>query len=1388
MSDVQKRLAGLSPEKRELLLKKLRQQHLVAAPKAEAQPSAIPQASRSQPLPLSFPQRRLWFLDQFEPGTPAYNIPDFARLLGPLHVEVLERSLNEVIRRHESLRTTFVAEGGEPFQRITPQLRLTLPVVELEPLPAEQRAARCQELAHQTLGTSFDLARGPLLSATLVRFCAREHVLLLVVHHIVSDGWSTSVFVRELTTLYNALAQGRPSPLPELSLQYADFAVWQRQWLQGEILTSQLGYWRRQLEGSDTPLNLPTDRPRPRVRTHAGGKYAFRVDAAVLRQLRALGGQEKASLFMVLLAGLQALLFRYTREPRISVGTYIANRNRPELEPLIGFFLNTLVLRTDLSANPTFRELLRRVVDVTLGAYAHQDVPFEKLLEELAPSRDTSFSPFFQVMMVLQNTPSASGSMGELRLETLDISGESFVQFDLTLWLVEHPDGLEGIWEYNRDLFDAATIERMVSHFQTLLASACALPDQRLAQLPLLPETERNQLLCEWNRTEHAFAPGTCLHHLIEAHAERTPDATAVVDPRRRLTYGELNHRSNQLAHHLRSVGVGPERLVGIFLERSVDVVVAVLAVLKAGGTYVPLDPSYPAERTALMLTDSTPRVLVTREALRSALPAALPPRVCLDTDADAIAQRPGTNPEGGASPDHMAYVVYTSGSTGRPKGVMVTHRSLANAYFAWERDYQLPALKTHLQMASFSFDVFTGDLTRALGSGAALVLCPREWLLEPERIHALMQREQVECGEFVPAVVRLLMGYLQEQGLRLNFMRLVIVGSDTWDMREYHQLRVLCGPDTRLVSSYGLSEATIDSTYYENAAPVPSEQIVPIGRPFANTRLYLLDASRQPVPIGVPGELYVGGVGMARGYWRQPELTAERFVPDPFSHEPGARLYRTGDMARYTADGTVAFIGRNDSQVKIRGHRIELDEIKAKLLEHAAVQAVELLVHEEDGDKQLVAYLTLSAPQEVSAEALRRHLRKHLPPYMLPAAFVLMEAFPLTPNGKVDRKALPAPKGLQREQHEGFAGPRGELEQRLAAIWEQLLAMRPIGIHDNFFELGGHSLLAVRLVVLIREQLGHNLPLAVLFQGPTIEQLARSLEEASAPRPWSPLVTLQAGGGQPPLFCLPGAGGNVIYFHELARRLGPTQPIYGLQARGLDGLAPPHRSVEEMAACYLEALQQVQPHGPYFLLGHSFGSWIAFELAQQLRRKGEPIAFLGILNTTIPLEPISSDDEPAFDDADWMASVARTAGRLYSAELPLSAEALRPLSPQERREHLTRRLIEAGILPQGTDSQQVHGLIEVYKAAYQITYLPRESVPVPICLFRAQERHEEDGIVPESFIDDPTWGWKRYAARTVPVESVPGDHMTMMATPHVQYLAEKVRQRLRLAQDGGSR
>ncbi|WP_199351108.1 non-ribosomal peptide synthase/polyketide synthase [Haliangium ochraceum] len=1337
-------------------------------------------AARAQqgPAPLSFAQRRLWFLDQFEPGNPAYNISEFVHLRGALDVAVLRRSLSEVVRRHEVLRTRFAAAGPDgqgPVQIIDPPAAepLALPIIDLGHLSGDERAQRCQELALAAVRAPFDLSTGPLLRVQLVRLDEGEHVLLLVIHHIVSDGWSTGVLTRELGALYRAFSRGEDSPLAPLSLQYADFSAWQQAWLESPALSAQMDYWRQQLAGDDEPLSLPSDRPRPAIRTDRGGTTTFAIEAEVLASLRALGAREHASLFMVLLAALDVLLVRYSRQEDIRVGTYIANRNRPELEDLIGFFLNTLVLRSDCSGDPGFRELLGRVAATTLEAYANQDVPFEKLLETLQPTRDMRHTPLFQVLLVLQNTPAPQSEDGALELLPYELAGEAHAHFDLTLWVTEKDGGLLATLEYNADLFDHATAERMAAHYHTLLRGIAANPERRISELPLLPEAERVPVLETFavRRRERDIERG--IHTLFEARAAATPEACAVVDAEQRLSYGQLDARANQLAHYLRARGVVAETRVGICLDRSVELLVAVLGVLKAGATYVPLAPDYPAERLAIMAHDSDMRALLTSADLAELAGSLGVPALLLDRERAEIAAQPTASPALSVAPSSLAYVVFTSGSTGRPKGVMIEHRSLVNAYYGWEEDYGLDGLRCHLQMASFSFDVFAGDWVRALGSGAALVLCPRETLLDPAALHALIERERVDCGEFVPAVVRLLMEHLRARGATLETMRLVAVGSDVWDMREYHQLAALCPAGTRVLSSYGLSEASIDSTFFESAEPTPSEQVVPIGRPFPNTEVYVLDAHGQPAPIGVPGELFLGGPGLARGYAGQPELTAARFVPNPISREPGARLYRSGDLVRWMASGDLAFLGRTDTQIKIRGHRIEPDEIKAVVLEDEAVREAVLIGRGEGESKQLVAYLTLSAPAATSAEAVRARLADKLPPFMVPSALIILETLPLTPNGKVDLRALPAPSAEDRVAADEHTPPRTATEARLVEIWEQVLELAPVGVFDDFFQLGGHSLLAVRLMAEIRDRLGQSLPLATLFQGATIERLARAIDGGAA-GPWSPLVLLQSGDASTPLFCVPGAGGNVLYFRDLARSLGGERPIYGLQARGLDGVSTPHDSVEDMAACYVEALRTVQPHGPYALAGHSFGSWVAFEMAQQLVRAGEEIAIVAIFNTPIPR--MTPGSTPDFDDATWMAALAGSVGRFYGADLGIDAESLRPLSMDARYRQLTERLVAARILPAGAAEAMVRGLVQVYKAAYLIDYEPGDATAVPIAFFRADTWHEEDGEVPADLFEQPAWGWTRFASDDITIVQVPGDHMTMLAPPHVDQLSEILR------------
>jgi len=970
MDKFSQRIAALSPEQRALFELQLQKKGL------NAPTQVIPKRQETNVVPLSFAQQRLWFLDQFEPDSAFYNLAATFRLDGSLNVAVLEQVLNEIVQRHEIWRTTFQTIEGRSVQVIHPAQPITLPLFDLQQLSEAEQEQQVQRLATEEAQKPFNLAHWPLVRVTLLRLAKTKHVMLFTMHHIVSDGWSKGVLIREVAALYDAFSQGRPSPLSELPIQYADFAVWQQQWLQGQVLESQLAYWKQQLSGAPPLLALPTDRPRPPVQTFRGATQTLVLPQALTQALKNLSQAENVTLFMTLLAAFQTLLYRYTGRTDILVGSPVANRNRSELEGLIGFFVNTLVLRTDLSGNPRFRELLNLVREVTLGAYAHEELPFEKLVEELQPERHLSYMPLFQVMFQLQNLPTPALELSGLTLTPLEVD-KGTTQCDLSLDMVEVDATLQVAVEYSTDLFDATTINRMLRHFQTLLEGIVVNPDQRLSELRLLTATEQHQLLVEWAGTK-AQGSDRCIHQLFEAQVEETPEAIAVVYEdsetgcREVATYRELNQQANQLAHYLRKRGVGPEVLVGVCLERSLAMVVALLGVLKAGGAYVPLDPTYPQERLVFMLKDAQVRVLLTQQRLVDLRLSPNSQVVCLDTDWETIASENEDNLTNCVTAANLAYLIYTSGSTGKSKGVMVQHRSLVNAYLAWEEAYQLRShVRCHLQMASFAFDVFSGDWVRALASGGKLVLCPRELLLTPQKLYELMCREQVDCAEFVPVVLRHLIQYLEESNQRLDFMRLLVCGSDSWYVREYRKFRRFCGPQTRLINSFGLTEATIDSSYFETAAmDLAVEQLVPIGRPFTNTQIYILDSDLKPVPIGIPGELHIGGLGLARGYRDRPQLTAAQFIPDPFSTEAGDRLYKTGDLARWLPDGNIELLGRIDYQEKIRGYRIELGEIEATLSQHPSVQETVVLVREDcPGEKRLVAYVVPSlSSQDVAA------------------------------------------------------------------------------------------------------------------------------------------------------------------------------------------------------------------------------------------------------------------------------------------------------------------------------------------------------------------------------------------------------------------------------------
>ncbi len=1051
---------------------------------------------RGEKLPLSYAQERLWFLDQFESGSASYNMPGAVRLTGDLDIELLGRSLNEIIRRHEILRTTFAAVDGEPEQVIAPVMDLEIRGIDLRDLSAERRESEIGHYLEADAQRPFDLAQGPLVRASLLFLGEAEHILLFTLHHIVSDGWSTAILIREFITLYEAYRAGRASPLPELAIQYVDYAIWQREWLQGERLEQQISYWKQHLAGAPAVLELPTDRPRPVVQSYRGATLYSTVPHSVAERLKQLGRQQDATLFMVLLAAFNILLSRYSGQDDHCVGTPVANRNRLEIEGLIGFFVNTLVLRTDLSGNPTFRELLGRVKEVCLGAQAHQDLPFEKLVEELSPVRDMSHNPLFQVMLALQNTPETALEIDGLTI-TPEVMEVGTSKFDLDLEITEGDQGLEIQYSYNTDLFDRSTIERFAEHYGILLESITATPDRSLSKLQLLTQLQRDQLLTQWSGLDVAYPSKQCIQQLFEMQAAKNSDAVAVVFEGNQLTYGTLNRKANQLAHFLKAQGVGSEVLVGMCVERSLEMMVGILGILKAGGAYLPLEPELPDGKLRQILQDAGVHWVLTTSTLAGKIPKSYQ---TLYLDQEISAQYPTEAiTDVSFNPQQLAYMLYTSGTTGIPKGVGVTHGNLVNQYYAWETSYELEFADVHLQMARYTFDVFAGDWVRALCSGGKLVICSRERLLQPVELYALMQREHVTVAEFVPAVLRALAQHLDETQQHLVFMRLLICGSDRWYLEEYKKFLKLCGPTTRLINSYGLTEATIDSTYFESkAAESLTRELVPIGRRFANTHSYILDRWLNPVPIGVPGELYIGGAGVVRGYFNRPELTAERFIPDPFNEKAGERLYKTGDVVRYLPDGNIEHLGRTDHQVKIRGLRIELGEIEATLLQHSQIREAVVVARDEStsGNQRLVAYVVGNEAQ-LEVDELRGYLKEYLVDYMIPSVIVLLEQLPLNANGKIDRKALPEPS-MDGQFANQYVAPRTEAEEKIAAIWADVLKLDTVGMHDNFFQLGGHSLLAMILIERMRRQ-GFHADVRSLFITQNLAEFVVTLDQNCA-------------------------------------------------------------------------------------------------------------------------------------------------------------------------------------------------------------------------------------------------------------------------------------------------
>ncbi len=1041
-------------------------------------------------LPASYAQQRMWFLDQLEPGSPAYTIALAVRLLGGLDEAALRQALQTVVTRHESLRTTFadVDGDGRPHQVVAPRATADLPVTDLTGVPAAERESRAGALAAEAAAAPFDLARGPLLRVRLARLAAEDHVLLVSMHHIISDGWSLGVLVGELGECYRAAVRGEKPDLPELPVQYPDYAVWQREWLEGERLAEEIAHWRSRLAGAPALLELPTDRPRPAVQSFRGASVRFHWPVGLLERLRTLGRDREATLYMVLLAGFNALLARYSGGDDIVVGTPVAGRTRPELEGLIGLFVNTLALRTRLDDDPDFDTLLARVREVCLDAYSHQELPFERLVEALEPERSLSHSPLVQALFVLQNTPAQDTRWPGLRVVPLEGSAQgTTAKFDLSLTLHEGPDGIEGSLEYNRDLFDRATAERLSRHYRRLLEGVAEEPDRPVSRVPLLTSDEQHTILHEWNEpaaTAHPATPGRGVHELFAEQAARTPDAPALVHAGVTLTYRELDERANRLARHLRELGVATETLVGLCLERSPDLVVAMLAILKAGGAYLPLDPEYPPERLALMLSDAGTPVIVTRRRLAERLDAPHARLLCVDTQAEHIAGQAPQPPDTPVTPLQTAYVLYTSGSTGRPKGVVIAHANVT-ALLDWARATFPPqARQGVLATTSICFDLSVFEIFLPLTSGGTVILTE----------NTLDLPDGAGAGATLLNTVPSVMAELLRLGGPPPTVRTVCLAGEALPASLVDEVYASTGVE-HVFNLYGPTEATTyaTGTLQDRAAPLPPS----IGGPVTGTRVYVLDRWLAPVPVGVAGDLYIGGAGVARGYFRRPALTAGRFVADPFADTPGARLYRTGDLAKWRSDGVLDFLGRSDHQVKVRGFRIEPGEVEAVLRAHPAVREAVVLVREDTpGDRRLVAYVvpaTTPAPPNL-AEQLQLRCASQLPGYMVPSALEPLDTLPLTPSGKTDRRALPAPQNTHSASQTAHVPPRNPVEAVIAGIWQQVLNVEHVGVHDRFFALGGHSLLATQVAARLRAAFSTDVPLRAIFEAPTVAGLAEAL------------------------------------------------------------------------------------------------------------------------------------------------------------------------------------------------------------------------------------------------------------------------------------------------------
>jgi len=1342
-------------------------------------------------LPASSVQQRFWVLDQIKPGDPACNVAVRFGLTGILDRSALEAALNEIVRRHEILRANFVMLDGQVMQLVAPTRDIGMQFTGLTSLPESERAAEADRLASEEAQGPFDLASGPLLRAGLLRLADNEHVLLITIHHIVSDGWSIGILTDELGAIYEAFHAGLPAPLPELSIQYADYTFWEREHRNELAGTEDEVYWKNKL--SNLPrFEVTPDMPRNAAKPATGNILSRLLPIALTDSFRDLSGKQDCTLFVTMLAALTALLHRYTGETDIVVGSPVAGRNSIDVEPLIGPFINTLVLRTDASGDPTFVELLDRVSHVVCEALAHQELPLDRVAELLRLNRSADRNLLFQINCIYQRDFVKPWEHAGLRMRPIP-SKSPGAMHDLNIFLVERNDGWRVSCEYNTALFLESTVSRLLEHFEILLGVILDDPSRPIGEYAFLGETEARCILEDWNQTYSDYPRNSSTIELIEKQAQRTPDAVAVVFEGSVITYRKLDNSASDFARYLTRRGAAAGSLVGICLPRSIEMLTAVLAVWKTGAAYVPLDPSFPAARLSFMASDAAVRLIVTDLALANLIstnvPKVLVPTlpygrgyelavalpvggasfqnrdregvVSVDDQCDVIAESDTQDIVSAAGPLDTAYVIYTSGSTGKPKGVAIQHRALVNLLCAAITQPGIGSKDALLAVTTLSFDIAALELFAPLLAGARIVLASHEQSVDGIALRNLLVESRASVLQATPATWRMLIDC-------------------GW--RNTPQLKMLCGGEplprdladallargAELWNMYGPTETTIWSSWQQ----IQRDGIAPsIGRPAANTLFYILDAHRQPVPVGVRGELYIGGDGVARGYLNRPELDAERFLPNPFA---SGRMYRTGDRARWRPDGTVEILGRMDTQVKIRGYRIELGEVEAALAVCPEVRNGAVTVREDStGQKILAAYFVPSQDTQPAVDAVRRHLKQRLPDYMVPTHLISLPALPQTPNGKLDRNALPAPETARIQAgtpaETPVETPRDPIEARLIAIWEKVLAVRPLRSTDNFFDIGGHSLLAAKMLARIEKEFGKLLPLATLFQAPTIAELATLIRHSGWKATWSSLVPIRPSGTKPPFYFVHAIGGNVLNFASFAGHFDPDQPVYGLQARGLDGKEIPNMAVHQMAADYIQDIRSVQAEGPYCIGGFSAGGVVAFEMARQLRAAGQQVAILALLDTQIGN---ASQSRIAASKERLTRTVAFNIR--YAFHIGLASFARQKMKNWRMRANIRLWIIKnsLGVNP----SARALDVEEAFLLALR-NYIP-QTYDGDASLFRAK-----DELCSYS---DPTLGWGELIKGRLEILEISGDHDTILREPHIGMLARVLNSCLDAVQAAG--